>query len=199
MKQAKGWSQKACRVFNKLRNDLKNITVERGRHWSWMWVSSLGYSMNGHVINRNWDVRESNHCLTNLDNGYFTGKSGVEFPPHSKQICKTEKKRYTKVVIGPSRQMWNSDKILLVPAFLHPWGWHKGTVGKLNLLVSHYQTHYTISFSWPGLSQVDAGHLWGILSSPLRSLSGKPPLPPKSWYHIYLVFWHASGRRRPEK
>jgi hypothetical protein len=54
-------------------------------------ASSLSGSMKGKVINRNWGVWESNYHLTNLYNGYFTGKYGLEFPLHPKQVCKTEK------------------------------------------------------------------------------------------------------------
>lgn len=42
--------------------------------------------MNGHVTHRSWDVQENDHCLTNLYNSVFMGKSGVEFPPHSKEV-----------------------------------------------------------------------------------------------------------------
>lgn len=67
-----------------------------------MWHQGLSASMNGPVINRNWDVRESNYYFTNLCYDYFTGKSGVDFPPHSTQI-------HVRVAINKNSD-WNSWK-----------------------------------------------------------------------------------------
>lgn len=40
-------------------------------------ASNLGGSANGPVMNRDWEVWESNHCLTTLCDSDSTGKQGL--------------------------------------------------------------------------------------------------------------------------
>lgn len=81
----------------------------------WMVMSLTGIGMSGKVI----IVYPTCTMVTSLEN--------QELNSHLIPNKSIRQKRYTRVVIGTSRQMWYSDKILLVPAFPHPWGWHKGT------------------------------------------------------------------------